>query len=156
MIQATDDAKAETAFGKLIGLIGKQSGAAPRPVKVDGADAAFALPATGAGQADRASRAATGRVVVGFGEAATTAALEGDGGLGDSELYGDAKDVLGDDVSPSFLLSMPAVITLVDAMGETDPDFEEARPYLETLGSIASGGKTDGDRIESRVAVSLK
>ena len=155
VIQATDDAKAETAFGKLIGVIGKQSGAAPRPVKVDGAEAAFALPATGADKPVVMARG-EGRVVVGYGDAATTAALEGDGGLGDSEVYGDAKDVLGDDVSPSFLLSMPAVITLVDAMGETDPDFKEARPYLETLGSIATGGKADGDRIESRVAVSLK
>ncbi len=155
VIEATDDAKAEAAFGKLIGLIGKQSGVAPRPVKVDGADAAFALPATGADKPIVMARG-EGRVVVGYGDAATTAALEGDGGLGDSEVYGDAKDVLGDDVSPSFLLSMPAVITLVDAMGETDADFEEARPYLETLGSIASGGKADGDRIESRVAVSLK
>ena len=51
---------------------------------------------------------------------------------------------------------MPAVIKLVDAMGETDADFEEARPYLETLGVIASGGKADGDRIESRIAVALK
>ena len=128
---------------------------APRPVKVEGADAAFALPASGADKPVVMARG-EGRVVVGYGDAATTAGLEGDGGLGDSEVYGDAKDVLGDDVSPSFLLSMPAVITLVDAMGETDADFEEARSYLETLGSIASGGKADGDRIESRIAVSLK
>ena len=66
-----------------------------------------------------------GRVVVGLRrDAATAAGLEGDGGLGDAEVYGDAKDVLGDGMGPSFLLSMPAVIKLVDAMGETDADFE--------------------------------
>ena len=46
--------------------------------------------------------------------------------------------------------------TYSERIDAADGDFEEARPYLETLGSIASGGKADGDRIESRVAVSLK
>jgi hypothetical protein len=155
VIQATDDAKARTAFGKLIGLIAKQSAAVPKPVQVDGADAAFALPATGADKPVVVAHG-QGRVVVGYGVAAATAGLKGDGGLGGSEVYGDAKGVLGDDVSPSFLLSMPAVITLVDAMGQADADFEEARPYLDTLGSIATGGATDDDRVESRIAVSLK
>ncbi len=155
VIEATDNARAEAAFGKLIGLIGKQSGAVPRPAQVDGAESAFSLPARGADKPVLIARG-DGRVVVGFGAAATTAALDGDGGLGDSEVYGDAKEVLGDDLSPAFLLSLPAVIQIADAMGQTDPEFEEARPYLEALGSITTGGKTDGDRIESRVAVSLK
>ena len=140
-----------------IGLIGKQSrrGAAAG----EGRRRGRGVRAPGDRRADKP-------IVMARGEGRVVVALRRSGGDGrpgaatagsaTRELYGDAKDVLGDDVSPSFLLSMPAVITLVDAMGETDADFEEARPYLETLGSIATGGKADGDRIESRVAVSLK
>src|SRR5699024_8091021 len=146
--------KAEAAFGKLIGLIGKQTGAQPQPVQLDGADQAFKLPTTEAKPAIVAR--GEGRVVVAYGEAAATAALEPDAKLGDSELYGDAEDVLGDDFKPSFLLSMPAVLQIAEATGEADADFEEAKPYLEALGAITTGGKADGDRVESRTAVTLK
>lgn len=154
VIESTDDAKAEAAFGKLMGLIGKQAGVQPEPVKLDGAASAFTVEA---GQPKPAVFArGEGRVVVAFGEAAATAALSPDAKLADSELYGDAKDVLGDDLAPSFLLSMPAIIKLVDATGQADAEFEQARPYLEAFGSITAGGKVDGDRIESRTAVTLK
>ncbi len=154
VIESTDDAKAEAAFGKLIGLIGKEAGTQPEPIELDGAAAAFSLEA-GAEKPVVLARG-EGRVVAAFGEAAATDALQPDAQLGDSELYGDAEGVLGDDFAPSFLLSMPAVIKLVDATGQADAEFEKARPYLEAFGSIASGGKADGDRVESRVAVTLK
>ena len=51
---------------------------------------------------------------------------------------------------------MADVIGLTEVVGETDAEFEKARPYLETLGVITSGGKTEGDRVRSRVAVTLK
>jgi hypothetical protein len=154
VIESTDDAKAEIAFGKLIGLIGKEAGAQPEPIELEGAASAFALEA-GAGKPVVLARG-QGRIVAAFGEAAATDALQPDAQLGDSDLYGEAEEVLGDDFAPSFLLSMPAVIKLVEATGQADADFEEARPYLEAFGSITSGGKADGDRVESRVAVSLK
>ena len=97
----------------------------------------------------------SGKVVGAYGEAAAKAALSSSAKLGDSELYGDAKDALGD-AQPSLLLSMPAVITLVDAIGEADADWDKAKPYLETLGAITSGGSVDGDKATSRFAVTLK
>ncbi len=51
---------------------------------------------------------------------------------------------------------MDPIVKLVDATGDTDADWEQARPYLEALGVITSGGKADGDRVQSRVAVTLK
>ena len=55
-----------------------------------------------------------------------------------------------------MVLSVPAVLTLVEAMGDTDADYRRARPYFQTLGVIAAGGKVDGDRVQSRVAVGFK
>jgi hypothetical protein len=154
VIQSTDDAKAGAAFGKLIGLIGKQAGAQPEPVQLDGAEQAFTLQAD-APQPVVLARG-EGRVVVAFGEAAATAALSSDAKLADSELLGEVQDVLGDDFKPSLLLSLPSVVKLVDATGAADAEFDEARPYLEAFGTVAAGGKADGDRIESRYAVTLK
>ena len=43
-------------------------------------------------------------------------------------------------MNASFVLSMlPAIIQLVDALGEADADFEEARPYLEAFETIVTG-----------------
>jgi hypothetical protein len=155
VIQSTDDGKASAAFGKIIGLIGKEAGARPDPIQLEGAESAFSLTTPGAEKPIVLARG-EGRVVAAYGEAAAKAALDPATELGDSELYRDAKDALGDDMEPGFLLSMPAVITLVDVIGEADADYAEAKPYLETLGAITTGGKVDGDTAKSRIAVTLR
>jgi Protein of unknown function (DUF3352) len=154
VIESTDDERASAAFGKLIGLIGKEEGATPDPIELDGAESAFSFTTPDADKPIVLARG-SGRVVAAYGEEAARAALAPASKLGDSELYGDAKAALGDR-EPSMLLSMPAVITLVDAIGETDADWAEAKPYLEALGAITSGGSADGDKVKSRVAVTLK
>ena len=60
------------------------------------------------------------------------------------------------DVEPSFLLSIADAIRLADATDGTDAEFDKARPYLEALGVVAGGGKSDGDRVESSLAVTLE
>jgi len=155
VIDSTDDKRAQTAFAKIVALIGKETGAAPEPVQLAGAEAAFEIDAARAEKPIVLARG-EGRVVAAYGEKAASAALAPEAKLGDGEAFGAAEEILGDGMEPSFLLSVADVVELADALGETDPAFEEARPYLETLGVVTSGGKADGDRVESRVAVTLK
>jgi hypothetical protein len=155
VIQSTDDAKASAAFGKIIGLIGKEAGARPDPIQLEGAESAFSLTTPGAEKPIVLARG-EGRVVAAYGEEAAKAALDPATQLGDSELYGDAKAALEDGMEPGFLLSMPAVLELIDAVGETDADYDKVKPYLETLNAITSAGKVDGDTAKSRIAVTLK
>jgi hypothetical protein len=155
VIQSTDDGKASAAFGKIVGLIGKEGGVRPEPVQVEGAESAFSVRSLDTDKPIVLARG-TGRVVAADGEEAAKTALDPATKLGDGELYGDAKDALEDDMEPGFLLSMPAVLELVDAIGEADADYDKAKPYLETLSAIASGGTGDGDTVRSRLAVTLK
>ena len=155
VIESTDDAKAGAAFAKIVGLIGKETGTPAEPVKIDGAEAAFAIVAPGAPQQVILARG-EGRVVAAYGEQAAKDALKPSAKLGDAESYGDAEDVLGDGLPPAFLLSMDSIIKLVDAIGDTDPDWDQAKPYLAAIGVITSGGKVDDGRLQSRIAVSLK
>ncbi len=154
VIEATDDGRATEAFGKFIGLIAKEQGTRQQPVQIEGAESAFSFTTPDADKPIVLARG-SGRVVAAYGEEAAKAALAPTTRLGDSELYGDAKGALGDS-EPSLVLSMPAVIALVDAIGETDADWDKAKPYLETLGAITSGGSVDGDKAKSRFAVTLK
>jgi hypothetical protein len=153
VIGSTDDARAEAAFGKIVGLIGRETGNAPQPVKVEGAAAAFAIAAPGAEQPVVLARG-EGRVVAAYGKRAATAALAPDAKLADSDGFGEAEKILG--FEPSFLLSVADVVRLADALGATDAEFDKARPYLEALGVVTSGGKAEDDRVESRVAVTLR
>jgi hypothetical protein len=155
VIGSTDDARAEAAFAKIVGLVGKESGVAPKPTQVDGAEAAFALAVPGAEKPIVLARG-EGRVVAAYGEHAARAALRPDAKLGDSDAFRAAEEILGDGMEPSFLLSIADVITLADATGQTDAEFDKARPYLEALGVITWGGKAEDDRVQSRVAVTLE
>ena len=118
-------------------------------MKIDGAEAAFAIAAPGAEKPVVLARG-EGRVVAAYGEEAAGDALAPDAKLGDSEGFGAAEEILGDDMEPAFVLSIAGVIELVDAFGEADAEFEEARPYLEAFGVVTSGGKVDGRHASSR------
>ena len=155
VIGSTDDDRASAAFGKIIALIGRQTGVQPEPLQVDGAESAIAIAAPDADKRIVLARG-SGKVVAAYGEAAAAAALSPDAKLADGEDFGAAEEVLGDGLEPAFLLSFEDAVALADAIGETDAEFEKARPYLEALGVVTSGGKADGDRLHSRVAVTLK
>jgi hypothetical protein len=94
-------------------------------------------------------------VVVGVGEAATSAALAPASKLRDSELYGQAKDLL-DGPSPTLLLSMPDLVKAIEASGSADADFAKAKPYLDAFSVIASGGSLKDDELKSRAVAGLR
>jgi len=155
VIEATNADNMRNAFGKLVGLIQSQGGKKASPVKVKGAAAAFSLGPTGELHKPVILARSDDRVVIGVGEAATADALAPASKLGDSELYGQAKDLL-DDVDPTLLLSMPDLVKAVDASGDTDADWQKAKPYLDAFSVIASGGKLDDDELQSRAVAGLK
>jgi hypothetical protein len=156
VIKATNAANMRGAFGKIVGLLQSQGGQKVNPVKVRGAAAAFSTgPDNDLGKPVILARSED-RLVIGVGEAATADALAPADKLGDSELFKQAKDALGDGFEPSFLISMPDLVKAVDASGENDPDWVKAKPYLEAFTVIASGGTFEDDEVHSRVVAGLK
>jgi hypothetical protein len=154
VIEVTDADKAKAAFPKLIGLAQSQGDVPAKAVRIDGAEQAFEAAPPGSPKPVVAARSSE-RVVIAYGREAATDALGGGAKLADSEAYAAAKSVLGD-VEPGFLLSMPAVLELVEASGESDADFQKAKPYLEAFGVLAGGTSRDGDTARSRTAAELK
>jgi Protein of unknown function (DUF3352) len=154
VIEVTDAAKAEAAFPKLLGLAQSHGNVAAEPVRIDGAEQAFEAALPGAPKPVVAARSDE-RVVIAYGREAAVDALGGGEKLADSDAYAAAKSVLGD-VEPGFVLSVPAVLSLVEASGEADPDYEKAKPYLEAFGVLAGGSSRDGDTARSRAAVELR
>ena len=154
VIQVTDEAKAATGFGKLVGLLQSEAGVDAKPIKIDGADAAFSISDAATPKPIVLARG-NGKVVIAYGDDAAAEALSPADKLGDADLYGQAKDAL-EDLEPGLLLSMPSIVSLVDSSGETDAGWDEAKPYLEPYDVIAMGAEGSGGRAKVRVVAGLK
>jgi hypothetical protein len=155
VISVTDQDRAAAAFGKLVGLLRTQGGVNARPTRIDGAETAFEVRRPGAPKPVAIARS-DDRVVIAYGRQAASAALSPDAKLADSESFGQAEDLLGDDFDLSVLLSMEPIVSLVESSGEADAEFEKARPYIEAFSLLASGTKIDDDRARSRFVAGLK
>jgi hypothetical protein len=154
VIQVTDEGKAAKGFGKLVGLLQSAGGVQAKPTKVDGAEAAFAVDDPELPKPLILARSAE-RVVVSYGAEAARDAFTPASKLGDSDLYGEAKDSLGG-IEPSVLLAMPNVIKLVESSGSADAEFDKARPYLDAYDLIAYGLEGDEDEGHLRIVAGLK
>ena len=155
VIEVTDPAKAKAAFGKLVGLAQSRGGAPAKPIRIEGAETAFEAALPGAPKSIVAARSED-RVVIAYGREAAADALSPTDKLGDSDTYSEAKSVLGGDVEPGFLISIPAVVELASAASGGDPEFEKAKPYLEAFSVLAGGSSRDGDPARSSFAAGLK
>jgi hypothetical protein len=155
VIGVTDEDRARDAFGKLVGALQKAGGVRARPIRVPGAESAFAIRQPSMPAPIVFARGGD-KVVLTYGEDAAVQALDPATKLADSDVYREAADALGNEVDPSILVSVPVIDSLVQSAGAADADWEQLRPYLETLTVFAIGGKREGSSALSRIAAGLK
>jgi hypothetical protein len=156
VVQVTDEARAATSFGKIVGLLRTRGGLDPQPVRIDGAQSAFEVRLPDAPRAIVLARG-NGRVVVGYGEDAAVQGLSASKHLDGSATLNGAKNALGGDVDPALFVAIAPVLALAEAGGaSSDPDYQKAKRYLQALDVVAAGSKQDGDRLRSRFAVGLR
>jgi Protein of unknown function (DUF3352) len=150
VIEVTDSGKAAKGFGKIAGLLQSAGGVRVDPVTIKGAKTAFAITERSTPQ-PIVMALSDERVVMAYGRDAAEQALAPSSKLGDASLYDQASSAL-DGIDPGLLVSMPAVLKLVDASGSADADFQRARPYLDVYDAVALG--YDDKRV--RFAAGLK
>jgi hypothetical protein len=96
------------------------------------------------------------KVVIAYGKDGVRRALHPSGRLDGSPAYAAAKKAIGGG-KPSFLLSVPAILQLVQNFGAADdPQYLKALPYLRVFDSIAAGTGTSGGKTVGRLGVGLK
>jgi len=116
-----------------------------RPVVIAGADQAFAIQ-EGATARPIVLARGSGLVVATVGEAAAEAALGAGDRLGETEAFAEAEELVA--TEPSLFVSLPPALELAG----NDPEFADARRYLEVLTVIAAG--TEGTT--ARLAAGLR
>lgn len=138
VIRPTDMARAEDAFGRIVGAVAQAGGAAAEPIEIEGADQAFAFEAS----PERMVLArGSERVVLAVGEAAAEAALGTGDTLGETDVYAEGEELVG--MEPTLLVAVPGLLSVVD---------DEARRHLEPFSVIAAGAEED----EARLAAGLR
>ena len=100
------------------------------------------------------------RIIAGYGRAAVNQALGSDGGaaqpLSGSPAFKGAQDAVGE-LGIDALLSFAPAIQLTEAAGAgADPDYKQAKPYLDSLDFLALGSGNDDDRSQLRFVVGLE
>ena len=99
-----------------------------------------------------------GRIVAGFGEEATRAALEGGDSLAESEKFGGATELL-DDYEPYIYLDLdPPLAAFRNFVAPTITDYPAATldPLLDAASSIAAGSRRDGDYLMQRLILGVE
>ena len=157
VVAVRDDSRAKRVFDRLVVLLRRSGGASARPTQVAGAQDAVRLALPNAPKPLVLARSA-GKLVVAYGKPAAAATFKPQTKLRDTDLYQQAKAALDGKFDPAFVISMAGILKVVDAngSGSTDPGFQRARPYLERLTAIASGGKAGDNRYDATLGVGLR
>ncbi len=98
-----------------------------------------------------------GTVVVAFLGATVDDVLSPAQMLSGSGSYEAASAALGEEIEPQFFLDFPPIISLVENLGQgADPQFQQAKPVLESLAYLAGGSADIDDRTVSRLILGLR
>jgi len=140
VITTDDQAAAEDAVSKVQSALGGS-----RDVKVTPSQGGFDVQAK---QAPIGAHVAVedGKVIVAAGADTVDDVLSPSETLADSDTFQAAEDDLEDGLTPSFYVNFAPILDLIDSTGESDPDIESARPYLNALDFLIGGSDLDGDR----------
>jgi hypothetical protein len=99
-----------------------------------------------------------GDVVAGLGEVSIEDAFSPEETLGDSETFNAAADLLGEGAAVGAYIDLETLFELIDNFAELepDPDYDQARPYLENLDFLIAGTRQEGDRDIFSVVLGLR
>jgi hypothetical protein len=98
----------------------------------------------------------SGRVVLAYGDAAASDAIDPGEKLGDDPDFTATRDSLGDYDVSVYVLMQP-IFDLVDSTETAnDADWQKAKPYLEPLSALVAGTSGEGDDLKSAFKIVVK
>jgi hypothetical protein len=130
-------------------------GTPPLPLTLEGYDQGFTIVDPSA--PDEGHVVVDGnRIVAGFGDDATRAALETEEPLAESEVFQDARDLLGDGYEPYLFVDLNVVVNAFDTfVAPSIPNYPRDRigPITDALSHLTIGAKRDGDYVLQRMVI---
>lgn len=138
VIDSKDPAASRLAVGELASAAQK-AGAKAASVSIPGTDAAASVKVAGFPAVIYVANG-EGKLVVGLGRASVLGALHPPSTLASSPTYAAASSALGGGVKPSLILEVPALLSLLEAIGITQSEaLAGVLPDLKSLGRLTAG-----------------
>ncbi len=156
VIQAKDPDLTGRLLNQLQTLVQLGSGGGVKPLRLSGGGSGFQIndptvaprPVEIAQQGDE--------LVIGYGANTAEQTLTPARTLSDAPIFSSAKGQVAD-LGVDFFLDFPTVFKLAESSGaKSDPDYVDAKPYIDALSYLVSGSGSEGDRTEVKAVLGLK
>jgi hypothetical protein len=96
------------------------------------------------------------KIVIGYGANSVAQSLAPAQKLSDAPTFSSAKGQVSD-LGADFFLDFPSVFRLAESEGaKSDPDYAQAKPYIDALTYLISGSGTKGDQAEVKAVLGLQ
>jgi len=94
--------------------------------------------------------------VVGYGAGSAEASLSPAQPLSDSPTFTSAHGQISS-LGTDLFLDLPSIFALAESSGaKSDPQYQQAKPYLDALNYVVTGSGTSGDKAEFKAVLGLK
>lgn len=157
LVLTTDDSKQAANTVSNIGLLLRAS-QTPGVTAVTGKASGFSIRSKDLGRKPLVVVAKGNRIAIGYGLAPTLQGVAATKAptLGGTVAYEEAVAALGDTPISAYV-DGPAALALADALvPKSDSGFQEAKPYLDKIASLALGSASEGELATAKLIVSLK
>jgi Protein of unknown function (DUF3352) len=153
VVQSKDPDLTGRLLNQLQGLL--QLGGTIKPLQLSGGGTGFQMtdpsipqPVEIAQQGDK--------LVIGYGAGSAEASLTPAQTLADSPAYTQAHDQISS-LGTDLFVDLQPIFTLAESSGaKSDPDFQQAKPYLDALSYVVTGSGSSGDKADFKAVLGLK
>ncbi len=96
------------------------------------------------------------KLVIGYGSGSAEASLTPAQTLSDSQTFTTAHDQISS-LGTDLFVSLQPIFALAESSGaKSDPDYQQAKPYLDALGYVVTGSGSSGDKADFKAVLGLK
>jgi Protein of unknown function (DUF3352) len=126
------------------------------PLKLNGGGSGYVITDPSVAPAPVEIAQQNDEIVIGYGSGSAEQALSPASKLADSQPFSSAKGQVSS-LGTDFFLDLPKVFQYAEATGaKSDPDYLQAKPYLNALSYLISGSGSKGDQTEVKAVLGLK
>jgi hypothetical protein len=155
VVQTKDPDLTGRLVTQLQGLLQLGSGGI-KPLKLSGGGSGFQINDPELAPAPVEIAQQDDKLVIGYGPNSAARTLTPAQTLGDSPTFSAAEGRVAD-LGTDFFLDFPSVFRLAEATGaKSDPDYAQAKPYIDALTYLISGSGSKGDQAEVKAILGLK
>jgi hypothetical protein len=96
------------------------------------------------------------KLVIGYGSGSAEATLTPAETLSDSPTFTTAHDQISS-LGTDLFVSLQPIFALAESSGaKSDPDYQQAKPYIDALNYVVTGSGSSGDKIDFKAVLGLK